>query len=99
MQRSKIERHSVVRREFCHGSCGLYGETVILSTRGGEYFHLDAIGAEIWSLLEAAGSVACSCEKFRKIFSSCRSAAAKIFSLFWKVFPQPGSFMSEPEFS
>jgi len=71
-----LTMNSVVKRrpEIVHSD--MDGEIVMMSIEQGEYYGIDAIGAEIWTMLEEARSIreicASLCERYDVDESVCQ---------------------------
>ena len=49
---------SVIKRSTDQIACDMGGEVVILDLKSGNYYGLDAVGARVWTLIEAPTSLA-----------------------------------------
>lgn len=49
---------SVIKRSADQIACDMGGEVVILDLKSGNYYGLDAVGARVWTLIEAPTSLA-----------------------------------------
>ena len=49
---------SLIKRSTDQIACDMGGEVVILDLKSGNYYGLDAVGARVWTLIEAPTSLA-----------------------------------------